>query len=350
MHRTLHRTLRGLIAGVALALCAAVPAAAQQPPAAFYKDKTISILIGFGPGGGNDTWSRLLARHMGRHLPGHPTIVPQNLPGGGGLLVANQLYNVSPKDGTVIGSISRGIPLEPLFGGQGTRFDPLKLTWIGSPDRDTAICVARTDTGLTSLKDLFQKELIMGATGSGTDSAIYPEFMNVLLGLKLKTVKGYKGSNEMQLAIERGEVQGLCGSHDSVMGSKLGRDGRLTVLFQGRLEPDPRLKGVAYFADVTRTEEERQVFELFLTRSALGRPLVAPPGLPPERAATLRRAFDQTMADPAFVAEAARQNLTVEPMTGEELIGTIERAYSKSPDIIKRTTEVLGRLGAAERK
>ncbi len=346
----MHRTWTGLWAGLALTLAAIASAGAQQPAAEFYKDKTISILIGFGPGGGNDTWSRLLARHMGRHIPGTPLIVPQNLPGGGGLLVANQLYNVSPKDGTVIGAISRGIPLEPLFGGQGTRFDAQKLTWIGSPDRDTAICVARTDTGIASIKDLYQRELIMGATGSGTDSAIYPDFMAVLFGLKLKTVKGYKGSNEMQLAIERNEVQGMCGSHDSIMASKLGRDGKLTILFQGRLSPDPRLKGVAYFADIARTDEERQVFELFLTRSALGRPLVAPPGLPPERTATLRRAFNATMTDKAFLEEAAKQSLSAEPMTGEELLATIERAHSKPPEIIKRTTEVLGRLAGEKAK
>ena len=341
---------KGLLSGLALVTGAVAPAIAQQPVAEFYKERTISILIGFGPGGGNDTWSRLLARHMGRHIPGNPTIVPQNLPGGGGLLVANQLYNVSPKDGTVIGAISRGIPLEPLFGGQGTKFDALKLTWIGSPDRDTAICVARTDTGIASLKDLYQRELIMGATGSGTDSAIYPDFMAALFGLKLKTVKGYKGSNEMQLAIERGEVQGMCGSHDSIMASKLGREGKLTILFQGRLTPDPRLKGVAYFADVARTVEERQVFELFLTRSALGRPLVAPPGLPPERTATLRRAFNATMTDKAFIEEAARQKLTAEPMTGEELLATIERAHAKPAAVIRRTTEVLGRLAVEKSK
>ena len=336
------RVFSGLAAVIAGALCGSATVVAQ--PADFYKDRTIQLLIGFGPGGGNDTWARVITRHMGRHIPGNPTIVPQNLPGGGGLLVANQLYNVSPKDGTVIGAISRGIPLEPLFGGQGTKFDAQKFTWIGSPDRDTAICVARVDSGVTSLKDLYTRELVMGATGSGTDSAIYPDFMAALFGLKLKTVKGYKGSNEMQLAIERGEVHGMCGSYEPIMASKLGREGRLTVLFQGRLEPDPRLKGVPYFADVARTDEERQVFELFLTRSALGRPMLAPPGLPPERAAILRRAFDLTMIDKAFIEDAAKQRLGVEAMTGAELLATIERAHAKPAPIIKRTSEVLGRL------
>ena len=164
-------------------------AAAQSPAPDFYKDRTISLLIGFGSGGGNDVWARLIARHIGRHIPGNPNVIAQNVPGAGGLALANQIYNVSPKDGTVLASVSRGIPLEPLFGGQGTNFDPLKLNWIGSPDRDTAICVARADTGIVSIRDLYARQLVMAATGSGTDSAIYPEFLSVLLGLKLKDRK-----------------------------------------------------------------------------------------------------------------------------------------------------------------
>lgn len=343
---------RAVAAAFALALSAHVaasvmPAAAQAPAPPFFKDRTITLMIGFGPGGGNDVWARLVARHIGRHIPGRPTIVPQNVPGAGGLALANQIYNVSPKDGTVLGNISRGIPMEPLLGGQGAQFDPLRIGWIGSPDRDTAICVARADSGIGSLADLAHKELVMGATGSGTDSAVYPEFLGVLLGLKLKTVKGYKGSNEMHLAMERGEVQGLCGSHDSVMtGSGRARAGKLVILFQGRLDPDPRLPGVAYWGDIARSEEQRQVLQLFLTRSALGRPFLAPPGLPAERLAVLRTAFTATMADTGFIAEAARHNFTVEPLTGAELAATLARAYAMPPEIVQRTREVLGRTGA----
>ena len=332
-----------------MAAVAAMPAAAQQPAPEFYAGRTITLLIGFGSGGGNDIWARMVARHMGRHIPGTPTIVSQNLPGGGGLLVANQLYNVSPKDGSVIALINRGIPMEPLLGGPGTQFDPLRFNWLGSPDRDTAICVARTDSGVTTINDLFQKELIMGATGSGADSAIYPEFMGVLLGMKFKIVKGYKGSNEMRLAMERGEVQGLCGSNDSIMGSDIGRSGKIAVLFQARLEPDPRMKDVPLGAAGARTEEERRILELFFMRAALGRPFVAPPGMPADRVAVLRRAFERTMADTAFVAEAEKQHFTVEPMSGEELAANVERAYKMPLDIIKRTADVLGRVSGAHK-
>lgn len=333
----------------AFVAAAASPAIAQAPAPAFYAGKTVTLLIGFGSGGGNDIWARMVARHMGRHLPGNPNILPQNLPGAGGLLVANQLYNVSPKDGTVIALINRGIPMEPLLGGAGTQFDPLRFNWIGSPDRDTAICVSRRDSGVTSMQDLFQKELVMGATGSGADSAVYPEFMHLLLGMKFKVVKGYKGSNEMHLAIERGEAQGMCGSHDSVMhGSTFAKTGKLTILFQGRLDPDPRLKGVATWRDVARSDGERQVLQLFLTRSALGRPIMAPPGVPAERIALLRRAFDATMTDPQFVADAARNDFKVDPMTGEQLAATLATAYAAAPEIIKRTREVLGRAGGGK--
>ncbi len=345
------RQIRRLAAAVVGALTAAAsPTLAQSPSTSFYAGKTVTLLIGFGSGGGNDIWARMVARHMGKHLPGNPNIVPQNLPGAGGLLVANQLYNVSPKDGSVIALINRGIPMEPLLGGAGTQFDPLKFNWLGSPDRDTAICVSRKDSGVATMQDLFQKELVMGATGSGADSAVYPEFMHLLLGMKFKVVKGYKGSNEVRLAMERGEVQGICGSNDSVMNSDIGRSGKLVVLFQARLEPDPRLKDLPLGSASARTAEERQILELFFMRATLGRPFVAPPGLPAERVATLRKAFADTMADRAFVDEASKQSFTVEPMTGEELAAQVERAFKMPADIVKKTTDVLGRITSADKK
>jgi tripartite-type tricarboxylate transporter receptor subunit TctC len=345
----MQKIIRILAATLTGAAAAAVPASAQAP-APFYQGKNVTMLIGFGPGGGNDIWARMVARHMVRHIPGNPTIIAQNLPGGGGLLVANQLYNVSPKDGTVIALINRGIPMEPLLGGAGTKFDPLKFNWLGSPDQDTAICTSRTDSGVTSMKQLFEKELVMGATGSGADSAIYPEFMGLLLGMKFKVVKGYKGSNEVRLAMERGEVQGICGSNDSVMNSDIARKGLVTILFQARLDPDPRMKSVPLGAAGARTADERQILELFFLRAALGRPFVAPPEVPADRISILRRAFDATMKDPVFVAEAKKQKFSVEPMTGEELASRIKRAYDSPKDIVKRTADVLGRVSQAEKK
>ena len=162
--------------------------ALAQSPADFFRGKTVSLLIGFGPGGEDDLWARTVARHMMTHIPGNPNVVPVHTPGSGGLLVANRLYNTAAKDGTVLGMINRGIVFEPLLGGQGTQFDALKLNYIGSPGRDTTVCAARKDAAVQSLQDLYSKELSVGGTGSGADTAIYPEFLSALLGLKLKLV------------------------------------------------------------------------------------------------------------------------------------------------------------------
>jgi tripartite-type tricarboxylate transporter receptor subunit TctC len=241
-----------LVTAAIVALCAV--SAGAQTPAEFYKGKTISLLIGFGVGGEDDLWARAISRHIGNHLPGNPIMVPQNVPGSGGLLVANRIANTVPKDGTVIGLINRGIPFEPLLGGQGAQFDVMKLNWIGSPSRDTTVCAARKDAEVKTLADLTSKELSVGGTGSGADTAIYPEFLSALLGLKFKLVKGYQGSHEIQLAMERGEVQGICLAYDSLSRGNLARTGRINVLLQAALEPDPRLHGVPSVADLARSE------------------------------------------------------------------------------------------------
>lgn len=329
---------------VLILLCGAMPAlGVAQTPAAFFAGKTIYILIGFGPGGANDVWARTIALHLGNHLPGRPRVVPQNSPGAGGLKLMNQLYNVSPKDGTVIGLVNRGIPLEPLLGGSGTQFDPLKMTWIGSPDKDITVCAARKDTQVQNMKDLFSKELVVGATGSGADTAIYPEFLHELLGMKFKTIKGYKGSHDIALAMERNEVQGICLAYDSLQRQTLAREGKLNILFQAALKPDPRLKGIPLGTDLARSDDDRKALQLFFARVALGRPFVAPPGLPPQRTATLRKAFDDTMADPAFRADVKKQKLSVDAITGQELAEVIAEVYKTPKDVVQRTAEALGR-------
>lgn len=338
-----------LLAAMAGMLIAAVSAAAQTP-AEFYKGRTLSLMIGFGPGGANDVWARTIAGHLGRHLPGNPTVIVQNVPGAGGLALVNQLANVSPRDGTVIGLINRGIPLEPLLGGQGIQFDPMKLNWIGSPDKDITICVARKDAAVQKMQDLYDKELVVGATGSGADTAVYPEFLAALLGMKFKTVKGYKGSNEILLAMERGEVQGICVANNSVMRTQMAKEGRINVLLQAALKPDPRLKGVPVAADIARTAEERQALELFFARVALGRPFVAPPGLPADRLAALRKGFADALKDPALIEEAKKQGLTVDAMTGDELGEVLARVYRTPAAIVKRTAEALGRAGKDSNK
>jgi tripartite-type tricarboxylate transporter receptor subunit TctC len=291
---------------VAVLALATTQAAVAQSPAEFYKGKTISLLVGFGPGGEDDLWARTVSRHLTSHIPGNPNVVPVHMPGSGGLLVANRLYNTAAKDGTAIGMINRGIPFEPLLGGQGTQFDALKINYIGSPGRDTTVCAARKDAAVQSLEDLYSKELTVGGTGSGADTAIYPEFLSALLGMKFKLVKGYQGSHEIQLAMERNEVQGICLAYDSLSRGNLARTGQINVLLQAALTPDPRIKDAPLVLDAVRAPDERKALELFFARAAMGRPFVAPPEVPADRTAALRQAFEATLRDPAFLDDAKK--------------------------------------------
>ena len=328
-----------------ICLAGILPAAAQSD-ADFYKGKTLSVLIGFGPGGANDVWARLLARHMPRFMPHEPTMVAQNMPGAGTLKLANHLATGAPKDGTVFGLISRGIPLEPLLGGANVQLDPLKMNWIGSPDTDTTVCATRKDAQVQKLSDLRTKELAVGATGSGADSAIYPEFLAEFLGLKFKTIKGYPGSNEIVMAMERKEVQGICVAYSSVARTRLYMDGELNLLFQAGLEKDPAIPAsVPLATDMTAgNQQDTDALRLFLARAALGRPFVAPPGLPEGRVKILRKAFDDTLADKAFIEEAQRLKLAVEPISGERLSQMISDIYKTPPQVVQRVTKILGNV------
>ena len=240
-----------------------------------------------------------ISRHMSNHIPGNPRCAAERArlgrPAG-----RQPALQPAPKDGTVIGMINRGIPFEPLLGGQGVQFDALKLNYLGSPGRDTTVCAARKDAAVKTMADLANKELIVGGTGSGADTAIYPQFLSSLLGLKFKVVKGYKGSHEIQLAMERNEVQGICLAFDSLSRGTLARAGEVNVLFQAALTPDPRIKDVPMVLDSARATDERKALELFFARAAIGRPFVAPPDMPADRLAALREAFDATLTDPAF--------------------------------------------------
>lgn len=333
------------IAGLALFLAAVSQPVAAQAPDDFYSGKTIQLLIGFGPGGTYDLWARAIARHLSEHIPGNPTVVPQNFPGAGGLRLINQLYNRSPRDGTVIGVISRGIVFEPLLGGQGDQFDPLAMNWIGSPDRDVIVCAARKDVAVQTMEDLLTTELAVGATGSGGDTAINPEFLSSLLGMKFRTILGYPGSKEISNAMERGEVDGICLAYDSLMTQTLARSGELNILFQAALEPDPRLANIPSVTELVRTEGVRPALELFFARTAVGRPFVAPPDVPAELVEILRDAFEDTMEDPSLLAEARRLQLNPFLIAGEEISRVVAAAYETPVDVVRRTQSALGRVG-----
>lgn len=324
---------KAVLAALLLGLLAG-PTPAQAPPAG----KTMQMLIGFGPGGGYDLWARTVARHIGRHLPGNPTVVPQNMPGAGSFVAANHLYNVAARDGTVIGVIARDAALGPLSNAPGVRFDATRFSWLGTPTKETNVCVAMNTAAVKSVQDLATRELILGDTGPGTGTRTYPKALAGLLGWKFRLVGGFPASSDVFLAMERGEVEGICESLDSVRNRK-GEwitSGRLRLLFQGGVAPNPELTAVPFVLDFARTEEQRQALRFLYAGQGIGRPFVAPPDLPAERLRLLRDAFDATMKDPAFVADAKRSKLDLDPETGAHLEALVRRIYATPRAVIEQ--------------
>jgi tripartite-type tricarboxylate transporter receptor subunit TctC len=323
------------------ALAAIGPAAAQSVTGAF-AGRTVNVIIGFSPSSSNDLWGRIVARHIGKHLPGNPTVTAQNMEGAGSYRAANFIYNVAPKDGTSFALIARDAPLGPLTGAPGARFDATKLSWVGTPTIETNVCVAYHTAAVKSVQDLLHKQLLVGDTGVGAGPYFYPKALSEILGLKFKLVSGYPASGDVLLAMERGEVEGICESYDSIavrrpdwVSSKT-----ISILFQGGVKPNPELAGVPSIVDLAHNEADRQAIELLYAGQGIGRPFVAPPNLPPERLKLLRDAFMATMKDPEFLAEAWQLKLAIEPESGEELEALIRKAYATPTPIVER----IGRL------
>ena len=333
--------MKGILVCVFAVLLGYSTRSSAQTPAEFYKGKTIYLMIGQSAGGDYDAWGRLVARHIKDHIPGKPDVVAQNVVGAAGMTLANEMANTAPKDGTVFGLYNRGIPFEPLLGNSAARFDPLKMNWLGSPESDVAVCSAWKDAPVQKMEDLRTKQLIMGGTSSGADTAALPRFLKNVLGLKFKLVKGFAGSNEVFLALERGEVEGVCNSYASITRTSIYREGKVKILFQISLSPDPRIKDVPMVRDLAKTEADRQALDVFLTRLAIGRPFVAPPGLPPDRLAALRQAFDDTMKDPQFLEDAHTLRLQPSPMAGQEIETVIKTAYSMPKSAVERAAKAM---------
>ncbi len=337
---------RMVLAFCVLALTACSPEEAQSPEE-FYRGKTITLLIGSSAGGAYDIYARLLARHMGKHIPGNPRIVPSNMEGAGSLTLTNHLYNVARKDGTVIGTINRGAPFEPLIGEPAlARFDPALFTWIGSIANEVSICAVWERAGVDTFDQLFTRELTVGGTGSGADTNQFPKVMNGVLGTKMKIVSGYPGGNNIDLAMERGEVDGRCGwSWSSVASTRKAwlESGSIKILVQLALQKHPDLPNVPLIMDYAKTDEERAMLRLIFSRAALGCPFLAPPDVPADRAAALRKAFDDTMKDPAFLADAAQAMLEVAPVGGEDLQRLIADIYLTPKDVVEKTRAIVMR-------
>ena len=340
----------GLLIGVAL-LGASAPANAD-PVAEFYNGKRLRMVIGYSTGGGYDAYARLLARYISKHIPGAPSVVPQNMPGAGSLLATNWLYNAAPRDGTVIGAINRGIPFEPLTGGQGIQFDALKFGWIGSLGKEVNVTIAWHTSPVKTADDLFTRGLIVGGTGSGADSAIYPLLMNNLLGAKIQLVSGYPGGNDVNLAMERGEIQGRPSPSWSslrVARPDWVKDRKIIPIWQLSLSKHPELTDVPLAIDYAKTPQDRQIMEFFFARQEMSRPFVTSPDVPPERLKALRAAFMATTKDPEFIESTKTQDVELDPIDGEAIDTLLRRVYSTPKEVIARATEIARSEAAAEK-
>jgi tripartite-type tricarboxylate transporter receptor subunit TctC len=337
------KTLRRGTALVALlAAFSATPGSAQPGAsvAGFYRDKTIQILVGYGVGTGNDLYMRLLARHLGRHIPGRPTIVPRNMPGAGGIVMFNHLYNVAPRDGTVLAHPSRSLLTEPLYGNQQARYDARKFGWIGSMNRDVATCIAWRSRGINTIEDVKRREVAVGATGQAAESNYFPRLLNATLGTRFKTVLGYPDSGAVGIAMERGELDGYCGFTWAAIKSARPHwleQRQINVLLQLSLAKHPELPDVPVISDLSRDEATRQIFMLAFGAQKSGRPVATTPGVPRERLDALRLAFDTTMADAEFRADAKRTGLEVEgPIGGEEVDDVVRDIYATPQAVVQR--------------
>ncbi len=324
----------------AMAAFAAAPATAQDSP--FSGGRPLTMIIGFGPGGGYDTWGRTVSRHMGRFLPGQPNVVPQNMPGGGSFVALNHIYAVAPKDGTTIGIVARDAPTGPLTGATGARFNALEMTWIGTPTTETNVCIASGKAKVRNVQDMLTNELIVGDTGVGTGTYTYPKALSQILGLKFRLVSGFRSSVDVMLAMERGEVDGICQSYDSILNDRPDwiEKGVARVLFKAGAA-NPALKDVPAIIDLAKTDEQRALIRFLYAGQAIGRPFVAPPNLPPERVKMLRGAFDAAMADPQFREEAKKLRLDVDPVSGADLEKTIRDIYATPPEVVKKVGELI---------
>jgi tripartite-type tricarboxylate transporter receptor subunit TctC len=320
-------------------LCLVAQAAAADDVADFYRGKTFTVAVGHEVGTGFDIYSRVLARHLGRHIPGNPGIVVQNMVGASGITGANWLYNVAPKDGTVMMTFVHTVAFEPLLGNAAAKFDATKLTWIGNMDEGVGICGMSKASGIGTFNDLLTKEAVFGATGATGPLGKYALAIRNLLGAKVKLVSGYQGSASVKLAMNRGEVQGVCGlSMSSVLSQWQDEysSGAFKPILQLSGKPHPKLVGIPHVDSFAKTDEDRQLFGLIFGVQALGRVYGAPPAMPKDRTQALRTAFMDTMADPQFIADATKTQIDIEAMNGAEVEAFINRVATSSPDVVER--------------
>lgn len=316
---------------------------ATAPPTEFYKGRTLSIVVGFSAGGSFDLYGRTLARHMGRHIAGNPTIVVQNMPGAGSLKAVDYLYTVAPRDGTVIATFNHTVPIEPLLG--RAKFDPRQLEWIGSVASESSVCIASARSPVASLDDLRRLPFTIGGTGRGSDTDMFANVFRTTLRLPLRLVTGYPGTSEMLLAVQRGELDGFCGIFYSSLLSgfpEMLATGQIKIIGQAAIERDPAMPQVPMVFDYAKNERERQILMLLIGPQVMARPFAMPPGTPAPRLEIIRRAFEATLADPAFLAETTSSRMAVSPVSASRVAEVIEQLYRTPPDVLAEAIKAFG--------
>ena len=342
----MRRCLTCLIA-VSIVAISGGRADAQDAVAQFYRGKQITVVVGSSAGGGYDIYARLLARHMSKYIPGNPVIVATNMPGAASTAAAAHVYNTAPKDGTVIGALQNTAIVDALLDeAKRARFDASKFVYLGSATTDHYICIARADAPVKSFRELQERELVIGASQPGTSTRDFPVLLNSLAGAKFRFVSGYPGTREITLAIEKGEVQGLCGFSWSSLAAQRPdwiKSGFIRVLIQEHDKGHPTINamGVPLAVEFAKSPENRQILELFYSSEIFGRPYMMPPGMPADRVAALRAAFMETMRDKELLAEAQKIGLDIDPISGEQLQVLAEKIYATPAPIVAKARQAL---------
>jgi tripartite-type tricarboxylate transporter receptor subunit TctC len=337
---------------IALASALALHSTARADPIAdFYRGRSISWILSAGAGGGYSSYALAFAPYFSAHIPGNPNIVIQNMPGGGGIRAMLYLNDVAPKDGTTLGLVHSSVPFAPLYGIKAANFDPREMNWIGSIDASTGICVAWYTSGIATWQDLLNKTFVVGGSGAGSQMETMPEMLNKLFGTKIKVISGYKGGNDIYLAMERGEIQGRCGGLISSIKSTRPDwfpQKKVNVPIQIATARNPLFPDVPTVMELAKDERTKKILQLVLGPLEIDRPILAPPGAPAERVAALREAFHATMNDPAFIAEAEKDHLEIREISGLRVAQVLNDAYAMPPEITKAATDAMRLTGAGD--
>ncbi len=325
-----------------LALVLAQPALAESVED-FYRGKTVSLVVGFSVGGGYDLYARHLARHIGKHIPGDPTVVPQNMPGAGSLKAANYIYTAAPKDGSAFGTFARTTGINPLLE-SGATFDSRQFSWLGSVTDDTSTCITWHTSPVKTWQDFLTKPVTLGGQGPSSEPDIFARLYKNVFDAPIKLVAGYPGTNEITLAMERGEVDGLCGLSWSTIKTRHAdwlRDKKMNIIVQSSLKKEPEMGDVPLVMDLTKDTEKLQILKLILAAQEMARPFAAPPGIPADRKAALVKAFDETMKDPDYLADAKKLDIDVAPITAKALDDLLAELYATPKDVQKKAAEAI---------